>query len=168
MTMTTLVLGAMMALPVFGQAIDYKFLDGLADKARESSVIELGPEQLSLLSGLTGNQPPRDLTKLVKSVQVHSYEFDQSGMYDLQQVRAFRDRVKASGNWVQLMTVHERGGTFTDILIQRGADGKASGLLIVAAEDKELSIVHIDGVGDLKALAALGGLAGIPQLGGKK
>jgi len=55
---------------------------------------------------------------------------------------------------------------FTEILIRKGADGKADGLLILAAEPKELTLVHIDGVGDLAALAKLGGIAGIPEIGG--
>jgi hypothetical protein len=148
----------------FGQVIDYKFLDGLAQKAKESSVIELGPEQLSALASMSGKSVSEDLAKVVKSIHVHSYEFDRKGMYDPQQVRDFRDRVKASGNWVNLVSVKEGEG-FTDIMMKKN-EGNGGGLLIVAAEDNELTIVHIDGVSDLKSLGELGGLVGIPQIGG--
>lgn len=158
-----------LALPLCAQSpIDFKFLDKLADKARESSVIDLGPEQLKMLSGATGGDAKANLgevAKALKSIHVRSYEFDKAGEYDMAEVRAFRDKVKSTGTWVSLVSVKERDG-FTDILIEKDADGKAKGFLIVAAEPDELSIVRIDGPIDLSDLSRLGGLAGIPEMVG--
>lgn len=154
------------ALPLCAQSIDFKMLDKLGEKAKESSVVSLGPEQLGLVAGLTGEQGKQGLgevAKALKSVQVRSYEFDEKGMYDVEIVRAFRDKVVSSGNWVNIISTKEKGG-FTDIMVQKGPDGKSSGFLIVAAEPREVSIVHIDGPLDMSSLGKLGGIMGIPEV----
>lgn len=155
------------ALPLSAQTIDFKFLDKLADKAKESSVVNLGPEQLGLISGMTGGEGKNlgEAAKAMKSIQVRSYEFEQSGQYDVEEVRAFRDKIKASGDWVSLVSVKEKGG-FTEIMILKGPDGKSKGMMIVAAEPREVSVVHIDGTLDLAALGKLGGIMGIPEITG--
>lgn len=156
------------ALPLCAQSIDFKMLDKLSEKAKESSVVNLGPEQLGMVAGLTGEQGKKglgDVVKAMKSVQVRSYEFAEKGMYDVELVRAFRDKVTSSGNWVNIISTKEPGG-FTDIMIQKGPDGKSSGFLIVAAEPREVSIVHIDGPLDLSNIGKLGGVLGIPEIAG--
>jgi hypothetical protein len=167
--MKKLVLIAVVAgLPLCAQSIDFKMLDKLGEKAKESSVVNLGPEQLGLVTGMSGGQGKQgigDIAKALKSVQVRSYEFEEKGQYDVEIVRAFRDKVTSSGNWVNIISTKEKGG-FTDIMMQKGADGKSSGLLIVAAEAREVSIVHIDGPLDLSSIGKLGGVLGIPELAG--
>lgn len=159
------------ALPLGAQTFDYKFLDKLAEKAKESSVVNIGPEQMELLKGLSGEKEKGelgDLAKTMKGIHVRSYEFNEPGQYNMDEVRAFRDKIKASGEWVSIVSVKE-AVEFTDIMIEKGPDGKSKGFLIVAAEPKELSIVHIDGPLDLAALGKLGGSFGIPAIvGGPK
>ncbi|MGB9610461.1 MAG: DUF4252 domain-containing protein [Bryobacteraceae bacterium] len=154
-------------LPLYAQQIDYSLFDRLAEKAKESAIVNLGPEQLSLLAGMQ-KQEGKDLAELAKTlkgIMVRSFEFDAPGQYDLAQVRALGEKIKSGGSWSPIVSVREKG-EFTEILIRKGADGKADGLLIIAAEPKELTFVHIDGIGDLAALARLGGLAGIPEVAG--
>lgn len=157
------------AAPLCAQTIDFKMLDKLGEKARESSVVNLGPEQLGMLSGLTAGEGKNlgDVAKAVKTVQVRSYEFDQKGEYDIGIVQAFRDKVKASGEWVNIIEVKEKGG-FTDISYAKGPDGKSKGFLIIAAEPREVSIVYIDGPLDLSAIGKLGGALGIPAITGSE
>ncbi|MFZ5925857.1 MAG: DUF4252 domain-containing protein [Acidobacteriota bacterium] len=166
--MARILILAVMLLPLGAQHIDYSLFDRLAEKAKESAVVNLGPEQLSLLAGMQpkeGGRELADLVKTLKGIQVRSLEFDSPGQYDLNEVRALGEKIKGSGTWVPLITVKEKG-EFTEILIRKGADGKSDGLLILAAEPKELTLVHIDGVGDIASLAKLGGLAGIPEIAG--
>lgn len=162
-----MILAALM-LPLAAQQIDFSLFDRLAEKAKESAIVNLGPEQLSLLAGMQpkeGGKELADLARTLKGIQVRSLEFDSPGQYDLNEVRALGVKIKSSGNWVSLVTVKEKD-EFTEILVRKGADGKADGLLILAAEPRELTLVHIDGVGDLASLAKLGGLAGIPEIAG--
>lgn len=156
-----------MAAPLCAQTIDFKMLDKLGEKAKESSVVNLGPEQLGMLSGLSAGEGKNlsEVAKAVKSVQVRSYEFEQKGEYDIGVVQSFRDKVKASGEWVNIIEVKEKGG-FTDISYAKGPDGKSKGFLIIAAEPREVTIVYMDGPLDLSALGKLGGVMGIPEIVG--
>ncbi len=166
--MARILILAALLLPLGAQQIDYSLFDRLAEKAKESAVVNLGPEQLSLLAGMQPKEGGKELAELVrtlKGIQVRSLEFDSPGQYDLNEVRALGEKIKSSGTWVPLITVKEKG-EFTEILIRKGADGRSDGLLILAAEPKELTLVHIDGVGDIGSLAKLGGLAGIPEIAG--
>jgi len=166
--MARMMILAAILLPLGAQQIDFSLFDRLAEKAKESAVVNLGPEQLSLLASMQPKEAGKDLADLARTlngIQVRSLEFDSPGQYDLNEVRALGGKIKASGNWVSLITVKEKD-EFTEILVRKGADGKADGLLILAAEPKELTLVHIDGVGDLASLAKLGGIAGIPEIAG--
>jgi hypothetical protein len=157
-----------LGLPVslLAQAIDWSILDRLADKARQSAVVNLGPEQLSLIAGLKGKEQAEmvsELAKGLKSVQVRSFEFDAPGMYDLELVRSLRDRIKASGEWASLVSVRQTDG-FTEIMVKKPSGDKPGGLLIIGAEARQLSVVHIEGAAHLSVLGRLGGLAGIPEI----
>lgn len=163
----TLILAAAL-LPLYAQQIDYSLFDRLAEKAKESAIVNLGPEQLSLLAGTKskeGGQELAELARNLKGIMVRSFEFDAPGQYDAAQVRALGEKIRSSGNWSPIVSVREKD-EFTEILVRKGPDGRADGLLIIAAEPKELTFVHIDGVGDLASLAKLGGLAGIPEIAG--
>lgn len=163
----TLILAAAL-LPLYAQQIDYSLFDRLAEKAKESAIVNLGPDQLSLLTGTKskeGGQELAELAKALKGIMVRSFEFDAPGQYDPAQVRALGEKIRSSGNWSPIVSVKEKD-EFTEILVRKGPDGRADGLLIIAAEPKELTFVHIDGVGDLASLAKLGGLAGIPEIAG--
>ncbi len=155
-------------VPLGAQQIDFSYFDKLADKAKESAVVNLGPEQLSLLAGMQPKQGGKDfadLPKTLRGIQVRSLEFDSPGQYDINEVRSLGAKIKSGGTWVPMVTVKEKD-EFTEILVRKGADGKPDGLLILAAEPTELTFVHIDGVGDLASLAKLGGIAGIPEIAG--
>ena len=104
------------ALPLCAQSIDFKMLDKLGEKAKESSVVNLGPDQLGMVAGLTdgkGKQGLGDLAKVLKAVQVRSYEFAEKGQYDPEVVKAFRDKVTASGNWVNIISTGSRTSSRT-------------------------------------------------------
>jgi hypothetical protein len=165
--MRTPILAAIaLSLPLVAQDIDYKFLDKLADKAKESSVVDMGPEQMGLVRGMFGANKKDELGEVarqVRSVQVRSYEFERDGDYSMDEVRAFRDRVKASGNWLTVVSTREKH-EFTDILVRKGPDGKPAGFLIISAERRELSIVHVVGSLDFSQLGRLGGQFGVPQI----
>lgn len=166
--MKKLLILAAALMPLGAQQIDFSYFDKLAEKAKESAVVNLGPEQLALLAGMQSKQGGKDLAdlaKTLKGIQVRSLEFDAPGQYDINEFRSIGEKIKSGGGWMPLVTVKEKD-EFTEILIRKGPDGKGNGLLILAAEPKELTLVHIDGVSDLASLGKLGGIAGIPEIAG--
>ncbi len=95
----TLILAAAL-LPLYAQQIDYSLFDRLAEKAKESAIVNLGPEQLSLLAGAKtkeGGQDLAELAKTLRGIMVRSFEFDSPCQYDPAQVRALGEKIRSSG-----------------------------------------------------------------------
>jgi len=163
--MKSLYLLAVLAWPLAAQEVDLSFLKGLESKARESSNIDLGPEQMGLIKGFSGlvGSDLSDVATGLRRVKVHTLEFDKDGMYNLAEAENVRTKIKADPKWLSLISVKEKGG-FTEILTHRAPNGDVDGFLILTAEPRELTVVNIVGVLDLKKLARLGGNFGIPRI----
>lgn len=156
---------AILALPLVAQEVDLSIFKGLEAKARETSNIDLGPEQMSLMKGFSGllGGDLSEATAGLKRVKVYSLEFDKDGMYSLADAESVRTKVKSDSKWLSLISVKEKGG-FTEIMTHKGPNGEMDGFLVLAAEPRELTIVNIIGVLDLNKLAKLGGKFGIPKI----
>jgi hypothetical protein len=164
-----LLIGLGMAAIAAAQEVDLDFLKPLASKAAESTVVDLGPEQLGMLKGLGADAAGIPEVAGLRRVQVRSFEFDKPGLYNMAELDAFRDKVKGTGSWSSIISVKERKGEFTEILMHRPAGGgDADGMLIIAAEEDEVTVVNIVGRIDLKNLGKIAGTMGIPGLGSSK
>jgi len=168
-------------LPLGAQELDLSFLKGLESRASESSVVDLGPEQLGLMKSFLGGDKggKNDLAELaagIQKIQIRSFEFDQDGAYSFAEAQTLREKIKSDKNWVAIVSTKEKNGSFSEIMMHRGANGQSNGMLIFSAEKREISIVNIIGNIDLNKLGRLGGNLGIPkiqmgpnsQIGGKK
>lgn len=170
-----------LSLPLGAQELDLSFLKGLEAKAKESNVVDLGPEQLGLLKSFLGGDKGQknelgDLTAGIQKIVIRNFEFDKEGAYSFAEAQTLRDQVKNDKSWVSMVSHKERDGSFAEIMMHKGPNGQSNGILIFSAEKKELSIVNIVGNIDLNKLGKLGGNMGIPriqvgpsgQVGGKK
>ena len=156
---------ALLALPMAAQEIDLSFLKGLESKARESSNIDLGAEQMGLIKGFSSlvGGDIAGATAGLKKVKVYTLEFDKDFAYNLADAENVRSKVKADSKWLSLISVKEKGG-FTEIMTHKGPNGDIDGFLILAAEPRELTVVNIVGALDMAKLAKLGGKFGIPKI----
>ena len=163
--MKNIMILAVLALPLMAQEIDLSFLKGLEAKARESSNIDIGPEQMGLIKGFSGlvGGDLGDVAAGLRKLKVYSLEFDKDGMYNLADAESVRTKVKADSKWMSLVSVKEKGG-FTEIMTHKGPNGEVDGFLILAAEPRELTVVNIVGSLDMKKLSKLGGKFGIPKI----
>lgn len=145
------------------QDLDLSFLKGLESKATESTDIDLGPEQLKLIMGFSGdaNADLKNLASMISRIQVKSYEFDKEGMFSLADMENLRQKVK-SADFVPLIS-HKDKKSFTDIMIRKGPKGN-NGFLILSAAPREITVVNIVGEIDLASLSRLGGKFGIPEM----
>lgn len=145
------------------QELDLSFLKGLEDKAKESTDINLGPEQIQLMMGFSGefSKELLGLGKSIERVQVKTFEFDKEGMYSLAEMDSLRAKLK-SGEFVPLISVKEKG-SFTEIVMRKGPKGNR-GFVILSAEAREVTIVNIVGDLDLASLGKLTGKFGIPNI----
>jgi Domain of unknown function (DUF4252) len=162
----------LLAAPLaFAQPLKLDSLDKLAARASETVKVTLDGGLLRLAARFLSNNDPdeaqiKDLVKGLKGIYVRSYEFSSAGQYLDSDLDAIRKQLQDS-SWKPIVEVHGNkidsgDNTNADIYIKDQGD-HFGGVAIVAAEPKELTVVHIDGVIDLDGLAKLSGNFGIPD-----
>jgi hypothetical protein len=153
------------AVPMSAQRINLDFPD-LADKAEEVVDVTLDANMLRLaakfLSGTDSDERAvRDVIGGLESIYVRSYEFADEGMYDRSLIDKIRSQLGPS--WKPLVTVRSKTKENVNILADMHGD-KVTGLVIIATEPREFTIVNINGPIDIDRLAQLSGQFGIPEL----
>ena len=146
-------------------------LDKLAERASESVDVTLDESMLQLASKFLSKDDPDEVQvkKLVgklKGVYVRSFEFDKDGQYSMSDVESIRAQLK-SPQWTRIVGVKSVKGDNSEIYIHRNGD-QIAGLVVIATEPRELTIVHIDGQISPEELSELGGHMGIPEMGKSK
>jgi hypothetical protein len=153
--------------PAFGQGARLKLnLDHLAAKADEVTNVNLDGPMLDMgRKFLSGKDVDKDVKALVDGllgVYVRSFEFSKPGGYSAADVESVQKQLSAPG-WTKFIDVREGKGEITSVYsyIERG---KMTGLAVLAAESKELTVVNIVGPIDLSKLGKLRGQLGIPDM----
>jgi Domain of unknown function (DUF4252) len=146
-------------------------LDKLAARATESVDVTLDESMLQLASKFLSKEDPDEVQvkKLVgklKGVYVRSFEFDKDGQYSQADVDSIRAQLKTP-QWVRIVGVRSVKGDNSEIYVHRNGD-QIAGLMVIATEPRELTIVHIDGQISPEELSELGGHMGIPEIGKSK
>lgn len=142
-------------------------LEKLAQRATETVDVTLDQSMLQLASGFLSKDDPdeaniKKLTSKLKGVYVRSFEFDKEGQYSLADVQSIRAQLKAP-NWSRIVGVKSTKGENTEIYVLKKGD-EIGGLVVLDAEPKELTIVHIDGPINPAELSELSGHLGIPEI----
>ncbi|MBZ5563381.1 MAG: DUF4252 domain-containing protein [Acidobacteriia bacterium] len=172
-TVLLVVVAACAGLPAYAQSARLQItgLEKLASKAAEVVDVTLDGPMLKLASKFIAadEDPDADKTlaliKDLKGIYVKSFEFEREGEYSPEDVEAIRAQLHAPG-WVRIVGVHsKRERENTDVyLMSAGSEKAVQGLVIIAAEPKELTVVNIVGPIDLDKLSALEGHMGVPHL----
>ncbi len=160
-----------MALAMPGSAYqDVKMpvnLDKLAARASESVDVTLDASMLQLASGFLSKNDPdeaqvKKLVSKLKGVYVRSFEFDKEGQYSMSDVEMIRSQLRGPG-WSRIVGVKSTHGEDSEVYLKKDGD-QVGGLVVIDAEPKELTIVHIDGPINPEELSELGGHMGIPRM----
>jgi len=164
----------LLASPGLVQAQDIKLpadVEKLSAKAKETVEVTMDGPMLRWASKFLSAEDPEEAkcAKLVanlKGIYVRSFEFDKDGEYSAADVEALRSQLH-SPVWSRVVGVRsERDGDNVDIFFKM-EDDKMAGIVIIAAEARELTFVNIVGPLELDQLADLGGEFGIPKLNPK-
>jgi hypothetical protein len=142
-------------------------IDKLAERATESVDVDLDASMLKLASGFLSKGDPdeirvKKLVSKLKGVYVRSFEFDKEGQYSLSDIQAIRSQLKVPG-WSRIVGVKSTKGENTEVYLKKDGE-QVGGLIVIDAEPKELTIVHIDGPINPEELSELGGHMGIPKM----
>jgi hypothetical protein len=149
----------------YGQALDLKRLDKLADKASSKAEVTLDGSVLKLAAKfLSGDDPDEvKIKKLVtnlKGIYVKTFEFEKEGEYSESDISAIRKQLETG--WSRIVGVQsKKDGENAEVYLKTG--GPDGGIAIICAGAKELTIVNIVGKIDLDELSELGGM-GVPKI----
>jgi len=164
----------LLALPVTARAQDIKIppdVEKLSAKAKEMVEVTMDGPMLRWASKFLSADDPEEkkcaqLVANLKGIYVRSYEFDEEGAYTQAEVEALRSQVHGTG-WTRVVGVRsEHDGDNVDVFFKLENE-KMAGIVIIAAEPKELTFVNIVGPLELDQLADLGGEFGVPKLDAK-
>ncbi len=138
----------------------------LAAKAIETVEVTLDGPLLDLAARFLNTAEPdeRQVAELVRGLEgiyVRSYKFAEEAAYDLKAVERFRGPIGAG--WQRIVSVRRTGEEDVQIYTHMKGD-LIDGLIVIAAEPKELTFVNIVGPIDLAQLSALEGQFGIPRI----
>jgi len=167
MRIATIALAAAI-LPAWAQEIKLPVnLDALADKADEAVSVTMDKSMLQFAGKFLNDKDDdeADVRKLIaglEGIYVRSFEFRNEGEYNMADVEAVRSQLQ-SPPWGRLVGVRSKHGDNVDVYFKDGGNGHLGGIVVIAAEPRELTIVNIIGTLDPEKLVNLGGEFGIPR-----
>jgi hypothetical protein len=152
-------------------AQDVKFppeIDKLSAKATEVVDVSLDGAMLRLAGRFLSNRDPdearvKSVLNGLKGIYVKSFEFDKPGEYSPSDLDDIRRQLRGPG-WSRMVGVLSRKSGDNAEIYMKLDDDHIGGLVILAAEPKELTVVDIVGSISLEDLSALGGHFGIPDV----
>ena len=158
----------LIGLPIIAQSpvINAGHLNKLSKKASEYAEINISGTVLRLALKAVKSQDPEtyeSIKDLVKGVYIHALEFDKEGQYSQEDVEKIKRQIKMPP-WERMVQVSSKDGEDVGVYIL--GDPKKDiikGLIVLAAEKKELVFINIVGNIDLDKLDKLGGNFGIPK-----
>jgi len=147
--------------------IQFPNFDGLAAKATNSVTLSLDPSMLKLATQYMGdganNASLQAAVSGLKGIYVRSFQFGADHAYPHSDVDEVLRQLEGPG-WNKLVSVHnsQRHQDVDIYLYQQGK--RVEGLVIVAAQPRELTVVNIVGSMSLAQLSQLEGKFGVPSL----
>jgi len=161
----TLVL--LISAPLYGQSakIDLSRID-YATTAAETVEVTLDRPMLRLAAKFMRNEDPddREIAEMIENldgIYVKSFEFDDPGQWTSNDVAAIRSQI--GPHWQRIVNVKSRDGEDVEIyFLPRGEE--LAGIVIVATEERELTVVNIVGPVDIDKLSRLENQFGIPEM----
>jgi len=169
MRIATLMLAACIT-PLCGQ--EFKLpanLDRLSAKAQNSVEVTLDGSLLRFARKFLSDQDhdqakAKKLIAGLEAIYVRSFEFAGDGGYDVADVDAVRAQLRGPG-WSRIVGLKsKRCGKDADVYLKTTENGQIGGIVVIAAEPRQLTVVNIAGTIDPAKIVDLSGRFHIPEL----
>jgi hypothetical protein len=163
--MKTLLAATVMAALACASASAQKLnvdLSALAAKATAKSEITLEGGALDMfkqavpVAKADEKDKPGDLGKMLSGIQgvvIRNYEFAKSGEYSDADLAPLRQQVGNGSGWSRIISAKESDKSTEIYVYNQG--GTPGGMLLIAAEQKKLTVVHISGTVQLAEMKDL-------------
>ncbi|MFN2513960.1 MAG: DUF4252 domain-containing protein [Pyrinomonadaceae bacterium] len=155
-------------VPAQNAKIELGQLDHLGSKASETVDVNID-ERLMQITGkfLSGKDPDevkiKQLVNGLKGIYVKSFEFERDGDYSQADIESIRSQLRNPA-WSKILNVSSKKEGSIEVYLLTNAS-QVGGLVVLATDLKELTIVNIIGPVDLEKLSQLEGQFGVPELG---
>jgi len=147
-TLLTVVFCAALSISARAQTLDINF-DALAAKAKDKAEITLEGPLLTQALQMAPDKVKGAVAN-VSRVMVRHYEFQNTGQYSDSDLDAVRKQVSNSAGWSRVLNVKEEHESTEIYMLSQ--NGKPGGFLLISAEPKELTVIHVVGTIDLARL----------------
>jgi hypothetical protein len=143
-------------------------IEHLSATAKETVEVTMDGPMLRWASKFLSAEDPDEartakMVSSLKSIYVRSYEFDHEGGYSHADIEELRSQMQRP-DWNKIVGVRsQNNGENVDVFVKLEND-KMAGIVVISAEPRELTFVHIDGPIEIDQLADLGGQFGVPKL----
>jgi len=143
-------------------------LEHLTAKSSEHLDLSLNGTNLQFAAKFLDSDDPEEaqIKKLVaglEGIYVKHFNFKAANAWTQADLDTVRNQLRAP-EWSRIVGMRSDEEGETNEVYLRTVGNKMSGVAIIAAEPRELTVVYIAGPIDLDALAALGGHLGVPKL----
>jgi len=163
----TLLLVWWLAMPLSAQQFKFN-LEHLEAKASDMVDVSLNGSTLQFAAKFLDGKDPDEakVKKLISSIAgiyVKSFEFKNEGAWSKADLESVRSQLHAP-EWSRIVGIKSSAdGETADVYVRTEKKG-ITGVAIIAAEPKQLTVVNIVGPVDLDSLADLSGHFGLPKL----
>src|ERR1700730_1375533 len=146
----TIAMTAVGPLVALAQDINLPQFDSLKSRAIDTVEVNLSEPMLRMAMGFLSDSDAKqaDVKKLVggiKGIYVRSFKFDKEGQYSAVDIEALRKQLKGVG-WQSMVDVHSTKAGGDNAGVYMRTDGKQmTGLVVLAFEPKEFTVVNITG-----------------------
>jgi hypothetical protein len=167
MRRASVVLLAALSATAWGQQISLEALEKkFSGRTKETVEVNLDGNLLSQAKKFLNDSDPeqakaKKLLQDVKAIYVRVWTFDRAGEYADSDLDAIRSELKGWSKVVDVRGSRENAGVYMNLV-----NDKIQGLVVLAAEGRELTLVNLIGSMDPANLRDLGGTFGIPKLPG--
>jgi hypothetical protein len=112
-----------------------------AQGASEVTELNLDPNTMGMVGH--GHGRDADMARKMNFMVIHTYKYDKPGMYNMDDVDVFRKKL-TDGSWS--CSIHTRTKTeSTDICSRTLGDHETNEMVILTAEPRELTFIHMSG-----------------------
>jgi len=142
--------------------------EALAARASDHVEISLDGAMLRVAGAFLDEDGPdaaatKKLFSNLKGVHVHHAEFDEDSKgVSAEDLKALKEQLQGPG-WVKVVSEENRREKELVEIYAKQEHGRPTGLVVLAAEERELTLVDIDGAIDPADLKLLSGHFGIPD-----
>jgi len=142
-------------------------LDHLVGKASQTVNVNIDQRLMQMTAKFFSGSDPdekkiKEIISGLKGIYVKVFEFERENEYTPADVESIRSQLRGP-SWSQIVSINSKKDGTVEVYVST-TNEQINGLLVLAADPKELTIVNIIGPVDLEKLAELEGQFGVPVL----